>query len=150
AEFTKALEFAHGHAREMIQAQKDLAGRVGKPKRDAQLLHINQEFVDIVRQVAGDRLEQALSTEGKSARAKAIADLREEVKTAILEKFPETDSFPISQAFEFVEKKTFRADILEKQKRVDGRGYSDLRPITCEVGVLPRAHGSAIFQRGET
>ena len=150
AEFTKALEFAHGYAREMIQAQKDLAARVGKPKRDVQLLPVNQEMVDIARQVAGDRLEQALSTEGKSARAKAIGALREEVKTAILEKFPEADSFAISQAFDFVEKKTFRAGILEKQKRVDGRGYSDLRPITCEVGVLPRAHGSAIFQRGET
>src|SRR5437867_8561717 len=150
AEFTKALEFAHGFAREMIQAQKDLAARVGKPKRDVQLLPVNQEKVDIARQVAGDRLEQALSTEGKSARAKAIYALREEVKTAILEKFPEADSFAISQAFDFVEKKTFRAGILEKQKRVDGRGYSDLRPITCEVGVLPRAHGSAIFQRGET
>ena len=149
-EFTKALEFAHGYAREMIQAQKDLAARVGKSKRDVQLLPVNQEMVDIARQVAGDRLEQALSTEGKSARAKAIDALREEVKTAILEKFPEADSFAISQAFDFVEKKTFRAGILEKQKRVDGRGYSDLRPITCEVGVLPRAHGSAIFQRGET
>jgi len=149
-EFTKALEFAHGYAREMIQAQKDLAARVGKSKRDVQLLPVNQEMVDIARQVAGDRLEQALSTEGKSARAKAIDALREEVKAAILEKFPEADSFAISQAFDFVEKKAFRAGILEKQKRVDGRGYSDLRPITCEVGVLPRAHGSAIFQRGET
>jgi polyribonucleotide nucleotidyltransferase len=150
AEFTKALEFAHGYAREMIQAQKDLVSRVGKPKRDVQLLHVNQEMVDIVRQVAGDRLEQALRAEGKSARAKAIDAVREEVKTAILQKFPEADSFAISQAFEFVEKKMFRANILEKQQRVDGRGYHDLRPITCEVGVLPRAHGSAIFQRGET
>jgi polyribonucleotide nucleotidyltransferase len=150
AEFTKVLEFAHGYAREMIQAQKDLAARVGRPKRDVQLLHVNQELVDIARQVAGDRLEQALSTEGKSARAKAIDVLREEVKAAILEKFPEADSFSISQAFDFVEKKTFRAGILEKQKRVDGRGYTDLRPISCEVSVLPRAHGSAIFQRGET
>jgi polyribonucleotide nucleotidyltransferase len=150
AEFTKALEFAHGYAREMIQAQKELAARVGKPKREVQLLHVNQELVDIVRQVAGDRLEQALRTEGKSARAKAIDALREEVKTAILEKFPEADSFAISQAFDFVEQKTFRAGILEKQQRVDGRRYGDLRPITCEVGVLPRAHGSAIFQRGET
>jgi polyribonucleotide nucleotidyltransferase len=150
ADFTKALEFAHAHAREMIQAQKDLASRVGKPKRDVQLLQLNQEMVDIVRQVTGDRLEQALRTEGKSARAKAIDALREEVKAAILEKFSEANSFAISQAFDFVEKKTFRAGILEKQQRVDGRGYNDLRPITCEVGVLPRAHGSAIFQRGET
>ena len=150
AEFTKALEFAHGHAREMIQAQKDLAARVGKPKRESQLLPVKQELVEIVRQVVGDRIEQALRTEGKSARAKAIDALREEVKTAILEKFPESNSFAINQAFDFVEKKTFRAGILEKQQRVDGRGYNDLRPITCEVGVLPRAHGSAIFQRGET
>jgi len=150
AEFTKALEFAHGHAREMIQAQKELASRVGKPKREAQLLPVNQELVDIVRQVVGDQIEQALRTEGKSARAKAIDVLREEAKAAILEKLPETDSFAINQAFDFVEKKTFRASILEKQKRVDGRGYNDLRQISCEVSVLPRAHGSAIFQRGET
>jgi polyribonucleotide nucleotidyltransferase len=123
---------------------------VGKPKRDVQLLHVNQEMVDIARQVAGDRLEQALRTDGKSARAKAINALREEAKTAILQKFPEADSFAISQAFEFVEKKMFRANILEKQQRVDGRGYQDLRQITCEVGVMPRAHGSSIFQRGET
>src|SRR6188472_2860249 len=150
AEFTKALEFAHSLAREMVQTQKDLASRVGKPKRDVQLLPVNQELVDIVCQVVGDRIEQALRTQGKSERAKAIDALREEVKTAILEKFPETDSFAINQAFDFVEKKTFRASILEKQKRVDGRGYTDLRPISCEVSVLPRAHGSAIFQRGET
>src|SRR6201993_4612195 len=100
ADFTKALEFAHGHAREMIQAQKDLASRGGKTKRDVHLLHVNQEMVDIVRQVAGDRLEQALCTEGKHARAKAIDALREEVKAAILEKFPGTDSFAISQAFD--------------------------------------------------
>src|ERR1044071_672539 len=58
AEFTRALEFAHGHAREMIQAQKDLASRVGKPKREAQLLPVKQELVDIVRQVVGGRIEQ--------------------------------------------------------------------------------------------
>ncbi len=150
ADFNKALEFAHGHSREMIRAQKELASMVGKSKRDAQLLPVKQEVADIVRQVVGDRIEQALRKEGKSARAKAIDALREEVKVAVLEKYPETDSFAINEAFASVEKKIFRASILEKQKRVDGRGYTDLRAITCEVGVLPRTHGSAIFQRGET
>src|SRR5438874_9965171 len=69
---------------------------------------------------------------------------------SILEKHPETDVFSISQAFDHVQKKAFRISILDKKKRVDGRGYQDLRQITCEVGVIPRAHGSAIFQRGET
>ncbi len=114
------------------------------------LLQVNQEMLDIAYRVAGDRIEEALYTEGKVARAKAVDALREEVKTAILEKHPEADPFAISQAFDYVQKKAFRVSILEKQKRVDGRGYQDLRPITCEVSVLPRAHGSAIFQRGET
>ncbi|MDQ3314865.1 MAG: polyribonucleotide nucleotidyltransferase [Verrucomicrobiota bacterium] len=72
------------------------------------------------------------------------------MKTAVLEKFPDADKFAISQAFDYVQKKAFRISVLDKQKRMDGRGYQDLRPINCEVGVLPRAHGSAIFQRGET
>ena len=150
AEFVKALEFAHGQAREMIRIQKELAAMVGKPKREPQLLLVNQELLDIAYRVAGDRIVGALYTEGKVARAKAVDALREEVKTAILEKHPEADSFAISQAFDYVQKKAFRASILEKQKRVDGRGYQDLRPISCEVSFLPRAHGSAIFQRGET
>jgi len=149
-EFVKALEFAHGHAREMIRVQKELAAMVNKPKRDAELFQVNQELLEIAYHVAGDRIEQALYTEGKVARAKAIEALRAEVQAAILEKHPETDPFAISRAFDYVQKKAFRVSILEKQKRVDGRGYTDLRPISCEVSVLPRAHGSAIFQRGET
>ena len=150
ADFIKALEFAHEHAREMIRVQKELATMVGKPKREPQLLQVNQELLDIAYRVAGDRIVGALYTEGKVARAKAVDALREEVKTAIMEKHPEADAFAISQAFDYVQKKAFRVSTLEKQKRVDGRGYQDLRPISCEVSVLPRAHGSAIFQRGET
>src|SRR2546429_2055112 len=150
AEFVKALQFAHEHAREMIRIQKELTAMVGKPKREAQLLHVNQELLDIAYGVAGDRIEAALYTEGKIARAKAVDALRDEVKMAIFEKNPEADAFSISQAFDYVQRKAFRVSILEKQKRVDGRGYGDLRQISCEVGALPRAHGSAIFQRGET
>ncbi len=150
ADFIKALEFAHEHAREMIRVQKELATMVGKPKREPQLLQVNQELLDIAYRVAGDRIVGALYTEGKVSRAKAVDALREEVKTAIMEKHPEADAFAISQAFDYVQKKAFRVSTLEKQKRVDGRGYQDLRPISCEVSVLPRAHGSAIFQRGET
>jgi polyribonucleotide nucleotidyltransferase len=150
ADFVKALEFAHEHAREMIRIQKELAAQVGKPKREMPLLNVDQGLLEIAYQVAGDRIEGALYTEGKVARAKAVGALREDVKKAILEKNPETDKFAISQAFDYVQKKAFRKSILEKQKRMDGRGYQDLRQITCEVGVLPRAHGSAIFQRGET
>jgi polyribonucleotide nucleotidyltransferase len=149
-EFVKALEFAHEHAREMIRVQRELAGSAGKSKRDVPLLQVNQDLLDIAYRVAGERIEAALYTEGKVARARAVDALREEVKASILEKYPEADSFAISQAFDYVQKKAFRISILDRQKRVDGRGYQDLRPINCEVSALPRAHGSAIFQRGET
>lgn len=150
AEFIKALEFAHDHAREMIRAQKELAAQVGKPKREMPLLSVKPELLEIAYQVAGDRIEGALYTQGKVARAKAVDALREEVKKAVSQKHPEADNFAISQAFDYVQKKAFRISVLEKQKRMDGRGYEELRPISCEVAVLPRAHGSAIFQRGET
>ena len=149
-EFIRALEFAQGYAQEMIRIQKELAVQVGKPKREMPLMEVNPEMLEIADRVAGDRIEAALYTEGKVARSKAVNDLRDEVKAAVLGKFPEADKFAINQAFDYIQKKSFRSNILDKQKRVDGRGYDDLRPISCEVGVLPRAHGSAIFQRGET
>ncbi len=149
-EFVKSLEFAHGHAREMIRIQKELAAQVGKPKREMPLMEVKPEILEIADRVAGDRIEAALYTEGKVARSKAVGGLRDEVKAAVLEQFPDAEKFAINQAFDYIQKKSFRSNILDKQKRVDGRGYDDLRKITCEVGVLPRAHGSAIFQRGET
>ena len=139
-EFIKSLEFAHGHAREMIRIQKELAVQVGKPKREMPLLEVQPEILEIADRVAGDRIEAALYTEGKVARSKAVGGLRDEVKAAVIEKFPTADKFAINQAFDYIQKKSFRSNILDKQKRVDGRGYDDLRKITCEVGVLPRAH----------
>src|SRR5437660_1037591 len=132
ADFVKALEFAHGHAREMIRIQKELAAKVGKTKRDMPLLHVKQELLEIAYQVAGSRIESALYTEGKVARAKAIDALREEVKMSILQKYPETDAFSISQAFDYVQKKAFRISILDKEKRVDGRGYENLSTSSGE------------------
>jgi polyribonucleotide nucleotidyltransferase len=134
----------------MIRAQKELAAQVGKPKREMPLLSVKPELLEIAYGVAGDRIEGALYAQGKVARSKAVDALREEVKAAVLEKYPGAGDFAISQAFDYVQKKAFRVSVLEKQKRMDGRGYQDLRSITCEVAVLPRAHGSAIFQRGET
>ena len=88
--------------------------------------------------------------EGKVARSKAVECLERRSESGDAREIPEADKFAISQAFDYVQKKAFRISMLDKQKRMDGRGYQDLRQISCEVGVLPRAHGSAIFQRGET
>jgi len=149
-EFIKALEFAQGFVREIIGMQKELTATAGKPKRNAELLTVRDDLLEIAYQVAGDRIEAALYTSGKVARSKAVDALSSEVKEAILAKYPDATPFEISQAFDYLQKKAFRVSILDKQVRCDGRGLLDIRPLSAEVGLLPRSHGSALFQRGET
>jgi polyribonucleotide nucleotidyltransferase len=149
-EFIKALEFAQGFVREIIAMQKELTATAGKPKRNAELLTVRDDLLEIAYQVAGDRIEAALYTSGKVARSKAVDALSSEVKEAILAKYPDATPFEISQAFDYLQKKAFRVSILDKQVRCDGRGLLDIRPLSGEVGLLPRSHGSALFQRGET
>ncbi|MFN2623696.1 MAG: polyribonucleotide nucleotidyltransferase, partial [Chthoniobacterales bacterium] len=71
-DFVKAMEFAHGHAREMIRIQKELAGQVGKPKREMPLMTVDQNLLEIAYQVAGDKIEGALYTPAKVERTKAV------------------------------------------------------------------------------
>ena len=149
-EFIKALEFAQTYVKQIVLAQKELAAKVGKEKRVVDLLLVKDELLEIAYEVAGSRIEAAIYTSGKVARMKAIDALKTEVKAAIVAKFPEATGFEISQAFDYLQKKAFRISALDKGIRADGRGYLDLRPLTAEVGLLPRSHGSALFSRGET
>ena len=134
----------------IVTAINDLASAAGKEKRQVTLFSVRDEIQEIAYQVAGDRIEAAIYNPTKTARGKAVGALKDEVKEAILAKYPDAAPFEISQAFEYLQKKAFRVSILDKQKRVDGRGYIDIRPLSAEVGLLPRAHGSGLFQRGET
>jgi polyribonucleotide nucleotidyltransferase len=149
-EFIKALEFAQPFVREIIEMQRELTSVGGKPKREVPLMNVRDDLLEIAYQVAGDRIEAALYTSGKVARSKAVDSLRKEVEATFLAKYPEATPFEISQAFDYLQKKAFRVSILDRQKRCDGRGLHDLRPLSAEVGLLPRSHGSALFARGET
>ena len=149
-EFVKALAFAHEQTQGLIRMQNDLAAKVNKAKRQVPLLLVNDEVLEVAYNVAGDRIEAALYTPGKVARSKAVEALREEVKAAVLAKYPAATAFEISQAFDYLQKKAFRVSILDRKKRCDGRDLFEIRELAAEVGLLPRAHGSALFQRGET
>jgi polyribonucleotide nucleotidyltransferase len=149
-DFIRALEFAQPYVREIVDMQKELAAVAGKPKREVELLSVRDDLLEIAYQVAGDRIEAALYTPGKVARGKAVDALRQEVNAAILAKYPDATPFEISQAFDYLQKKAFRISILDRKTRCDGRGLHELRPLLGEVGLLPRSHGSALFQRGET
>jgi len=149
-DFIKALEFAHIEAAKVCEAQLELARLGGKAKREVKLLEVQDELLEIAYQIAGDRIEAALYTPSKVARGVAVGALKNEVKAAILAKYPEAGNFEISQAFDYLQKKAFRRSILDRRQRCDGRDLVSLRALSAEVGLLPRSHGSALFQRGET
>ncbi|MFZ4115731.1 MAG: polyribonucleotide nucleotidyltransferase [Chthoniobacterales bacterium] len=150
ADFINALEVARENVRIIIEAQRELVAKVGKAKREVPLLSVDEALLEIAYHVAGDRIEAALYTSGKVARGKAVGALKDEVRAAVLEKHPTATAFEISQAFDYLQKKAFRVSILDRQKRCDGRGLKELRALSSETGLLPRTHGSALFQRGET
>ncbi|HEY8904216.1 MAG TPA: polyribonucleotide nucleotidyltransferase [Chthoniobacterales bacterium] len=150
ADFVAALHFAQAEVVKMVAAQKELAAAAGKQKRVAPLFVVADELLEVAYSVAGDRIEAALYTPSKVARQKAVGALKDEVSAAILEKFPAATKFEISQAFDYLQKKAFRISILDRQVRCDGRDTQTIRPLSAETGLLPRSHGSALFQRGET
>ena len=150
AEFKAALEFAQQSIQPLIKIQKELAASHGKKKRQAPLLLVKDELLEVAYSVAGSRIEAAIYQPSKVDRYKAVEALKDEVKTKILEKFPTANPFEISQAFDYLQKKAFRTSILDKNKRCDGRPADQIRNLTGEVGILPRSHGSSLFARGET
>ena len=150
ADFMKALDIARDAVRVIIEAQRELVAKIGKQKREVPLLSVDENLLEVAYKIAGDRIEGALYTSGKVARGKAVGALKEEVRVAILEAYPTATPFEISQAFDYLQKKAFRVSILDRQQRCDGRGLKELRVLGSETSLLPRTHGSALFQRGET
>jgi polyribonucleotide nucleotidyltransferase len=152
ADFNAALKFGHESIQPMILAQKELAARAGKTKRQITLNIVPDEILNEAKSLAGDRIVNALLTPGKLARESAVSALTEEIGKKLVEKFGEgkVTEFVLKDAFYYIQKEAVRNLIMNHDKRLDGRGFDDVRPIHSEVGLLPRAHGSAIFQRGET
>jgi polyribonucleotide nucleotidyltransferase len=152
ADFLAALEFGHAACQPIILAQKELAARAGKPKRAITVLTVPEEVLQEAKALASDRMVPALLTPGKLNREAAVTALTEEIGKKLVEKFGEekvTESV-LREAFYYIQKESVRKLILDNGKRLDGRGFDEVRSITTETGILPRAHGSALFSRGET
>jgi polyribonucleotide nucleotidyltransferase len=152
ADFNAALKFAQEVIQPVIAAQKELAARAGKKKREITVNVVPDEILAEAKALAGDRFVPALLTPGKLARESAVKAIQDEVGAKLVEKFgaEKVTQFVINDAFYYIQKEAVRKLILESGKRLDGRAFDVVRPITSEVGILPRAHGSAIFARGET
>ncbi|HVU26820.1 MAG TPA: polyribonucleotide nucleotidyltransferase [Verrucomicrobiae bacterium] len=152
ADFVAALKFAQEAIQPQIQAQKELAAKGGKKKREITLKIVPDEILTEAKSLAGDRFLPALLTPGKLARESAVNAIKDEVGSKLKEKFGEekVTDFVVNDAFYYIQKEAVRKLILQNGKRLDGRNFEQVRPISSEVGILPRAHGSALFQRGET
>jgi len=148
-EILEALYAGHDAIQPLLQIQEDLRRELGKAKRQVPLAELNHDIVRRVEELASAKLKQALEIPEKLDRYKRIAEVKGEVVTQALGEFPEKQK-DIKGAFEELKKNVFRALVIHQERRIDGRGLKDIRPITCEVEVLPRTHGSALFTRGET
>jgi polyribonucleotide nucleotidyltransferase len=152
ADFNEALKFGQECCAPLIAAQKELVAKAGKKKREIKLNIVPDEILQEAKALAGDRFVPALLTPGKMNREGACNAIKEEVGAKLVEKFgaEKVTNFVINDAFYYIQKEAVRKLILESGKRLDGRTFDAVRPISSSVGVLPRAHGSAIFARGET
>lgn len=145
-----ALGFAHGLIKQMCALQMELVKETGRPKRTAPTAEDTSQMLADVKALAGNRLSELASTPMlKEERATKTQEIYTEVLGALAEKYPEKEQ-AISGTLHDMEYAAMREMILSRGKRLDGRGLKDIRPITIEVGLLPRTHGSALFQRGET
>ena len=152
ADFNAALKYAQEVIQPVIAAQKELVAKIGKKKREITLKIVPDEILAEAKKLAGDRFVPALLNPGKLARESACNAIKNEVGVKLVEKFgaEKVTPFVINDAFYYIQKEAVRSLILDHGKRLDGRAFDVVRPITSEVGLLPRAHGSALFARGET
>lgn len=147
-----AIDLAHHHIRELIQAQRALVAKVGKPKptwvppQDPW----PAEFEAHIRQQFAHALDEALRIRGKLNQRKAIEAVEDQAVASVPEEErAEKGPWALAIIHRMV-KDQFRQAVLEKGERLDGRAFDQMRKVTCEVGLLPRTHGSALFTRGET
>ena len=146
----EAIETAHKTIRQLCAIQNELARLAGKTKLPLVEKPSTFTLGAEVRAWAMPKLEPACFVKGKEARVKAMKVVRSEAIEHFKDKLAETDIKPVKLLFEDMEQQIMRASIVGKGVRTDGRNPTQIRPITCEIDVLPRTHGSALFTRGET
>ncbi len=146
----EAIDFGHQELRPIIAAQVELQRRVGKPKRSPLTISFDSSLVQAVKGKVLERLKQALAIPNKTARQESLDAILKETQESLNPDGSDDRSRQIMATFHDLERREVRQAILERGIRADGRRPGDIRPISIEIGVLPRTHGSALFTRGET
>lgn len=145
----EALELAHSEIKKIVSHIVALQGTVGYPKRVVEVEPVSDELQSQVQQLVAVPIREAVLIPNKTERQERLDQILAEAIEKLGDEDP-TRSRQIKEVYHELEYHEVRDMILEKKTRADGRGPSDIRPITCETGILPRTHGSALFTRGET
>ena len=151
ATMVEALAFGHEHIKQIVPLQRQLAASLGVRKRPLESRSVDEKLFSQISQKVSEDLRDALDTtkHGKRGSYEQV----DKVKEALLDSYPEESADlrdDASAIFDRIKEQIFRDEILERKRRPDGREFDAVRAITCEVGQLPRTHGSALFTRGET
>jgi polyribonucleotide nucleotidyltransferase len=145
-----AMKLAHVETTKLVEAQLELRKKLGLPDRVVVEAPADTALLDAARECMGEELAAGLLTKGKHERSEKVAEIKEKLNEQLLEKFPEMTDGEFYAMFDEIEIELVRKNALDKGKRADGRGFDDLRELSAEVGLLPRTHGSALFNRGDT
>lgn len=145
----EALEFGHKAIQPLIDIQEQLAAALGKTKRAINPVLRDEALYDLLAEKASARVIDGLLVADKMERRSALSQLKSQVIEEFGEEYADRKG-EIESLWDRLIKKVSRKIILEKGHRIDGRAFDQIRPIACEVGLLPRTHGSALFTRGET
>ncbi|HXF48315.1 MAG TPA: polyribonucleotide nucleotidyltransferase [Verrucomicrobiae bacterium] len=149
ADMIAALDFGHQQLRILVGMIEDLTRQAGKPKSAVTPPEMDPNLVKRVKELAAGRINAANKIHDKAGREAEIGKITEEVLAALAEEFPEQEG-KISKVLEELEQADLRRAVVEEKRRADGRGPADIRPVSCQIGFLPRTHGSALFTRGQT
>ena len=149
-----AIKEAHKEIKKLCKFISKIQKEIGKPKFQYKSFEVDKDIYEFVEQNFKDEMKEKVQEADKETRDNNISELTEKIENAYTEKFGE-EAFEehkqdIGEAIYKVEKKCVRELIFNEHKRVDGRALDEIRPLSCEVGLLPRTHGSALFTRGQT
>jgi len=150
ATMVAAMKFGHQAVVGIIDAQLRLRQAMGLPEKVITPTPPNEELLQLVRGFCADELSAALLIAGKQEREQKVAAIREAALAKFTAAKPDLEPLVFTRLFDKVEIEIVRRNMLEKGRRIDGRGFDELRPLSGQVGLLPRTHGSALFNRGET
>ncbi len=150
SELLDGIWFGQRHCKELVALQEAMRAELGRPKRVPKPREIDSKLYAEVEAACSDSLYQAMKMPVKVESSRAVNALLEEQIQAIPDDQPPERRGEVASIFHDLQKKIARRELLEKRARFDGRPLDKVRPINCDVGVLPRTHGSALFTRGET